>query len=132
MEYMLNDIITFLIKNKVINVQPKIYKDKRSHACSFSIYGDNNSKDFLDYIYKDAKVYLERKYQKYVNYFRNFGEKSRKGVYFNKHSKKYVATICVDNKRKVLGRFENIDDAIISRKNAEIEKMKLLNCRLNQ
>lgn len=132
MECMLKDIVEFLVKNKIINVIPKIYKDKRSNACSFFIYGNNNSRDFLDYIYKDSTVYLDRKYQLYISYYVDFKPKSRKGVYFDKHTSSYVATISINNKRKVLGHFKTIEDAIATRKNAEIEKMKLLNCRHNQ
>lgn len=132
MECMLIDIVNFLVKNKIINVKPKIYKDKRSNACSFFIYGDNNTKDFLDYIYKGSTIYMNRKYELYMSYFMDFETKSRKGVYFDKRTNRYVATISVDNKRKVLGHFKTIEDAIAKRKEAEIEKMKLLNCRHNQ
>lgn len=42
-----------------------------------------------------------------------------KGVYFNKQRRKWVANIKVDYKTIYLGRFNNIDDAIKARKEAE-------------
>ena len=35
----------------------------------FSICGNNVCKKFLDWIYKDATIYLERKYKRYVDYY---------------------------------------------------------------
>lgn len=37
----------------------------------FGISGANQIKTFLDWLYKDADIYLERKYQKYINKYYN-------------------------------------------------------------
>lgn len=129
-EPMLEDIVNYLINNEIINVIPKIHKDKRSHACSFFIYGDDNSKDFLSYLYNGATIYLDRKFKVYQECLKQV--KGRYGVRFDEKSNKYIATISINNHRKVLGYFCNEHDAIVARKMAEVEKMKRLNCRLNQ
>lgn len=36
-----------------------------------TVYGRNQVKTFLDWIYKDADMYLERKHQKYINKYYN-------------------------------------------------------------
>lgn len=41
------------------------------------------------------------------------------GVYFNKRDKKWIAQIACQNKLRVLGRFENYDDAVSARIDAE-------------
>lgn len=44
-----------------------LYKDKRkkTDCWNIKINGDNTCKEFLDYIYKDATIYLERKKNKF-------------------------------------------------------------------
>ena len=128
-EMMLKDIINYLVENHIINVVPKIYKDKRSNACSFFIYGEDNVKDLLEYLYKDAEVFLDRKFDLYHECLRTVN--GRHGVYFDKYTNKYVASISINSHRKILGHFDNELDAINARKIAEVEKMNL-NCRLNQ
>lgn len=41
------------------------------------------------------------------------------GVYWESDRKRYKVSICDDGRWKHVGRFENLDDAIIARKNAE-------------
>lgn len=130
---MLKSISDFLISEKIIRVNPKIYKDKRSN-CTYNIYfyGVDANKELLDYLYKDSNIYLERKYNQYINFYKNYDEKSNKrGVYYDKYHDVYVASIWINGKRKT-SRHKNIDDAIKARKEAEIEKMKVENSSLNQ
>ena len=45
-----------------------VYQDKNSdNLYSYNIYSKKDSKDFLDWIYKDATIYLDRKYEIYKN-----------------------------------------------------------------
>ena len=43
------------------------------------------------------------------------------GVRFDSDRRKWASSICINKKKKHLGRFANIEDAILARKNAEIE-----------
>lgn len=44
-----------------------------------------------------------------------------KGVHYDKDRNKWKSEICVNNKKIMLGRFENKDDAIKARCDAEIK-----------
>ena len=123
MEMMLKDIRNYLTSNLIINVMPKIHKDKRSKASSLYIYGNDNVKDFLNYLYNNASIYLDRKYQVYKQCLENV--KGRYGVYFDKYINKYIATISINNNRIRIGSYNNEEDAIVARKNAEVKKMML-------
>lgn len=133
MSDMLQGISDFLISEKIIRVRPKLHKDKRrNYTYAVYFYGTDSNKEFLDYLYKDANIYLERKYNQYINFYKNYDEKSNKrGVYYDKHNNVYVASIWINGKRKTTTH-KNIDDAIQARKEAEIEKMKVENSSLNQ
>lgn len=52
-----------------LNIHAGVYdaSNKNNITKVTSISGKNQVKKFLDYIYKDADLYLERKYQKYVH-----------------------------------------------------------------
>ena len=57
---------------KLLHIKSGIYQDKRkSHCYSLNIKNYKDSKAFLDYIYQDATIYLQRKYdiynEKYIN-----------------------------------------------------------------
>lgn len=130
---MLDGISDFLIKEKVLRVRPKLYKDKRSKASSMYIYGRDSIKEILDYLYNGSSMFLDRKYNKYNLFYKDyFYQNNKRGIYFDRNSKKFIVTISVNNNRKLVGRFDSFEDALICRKNAEIEKMNLLNSRLNQ
>lgn len=132
MSDMLQGISDFLISEKVLYVKPKIYKDKRrEYTYSIYFYGTDHNKEFLDYLYKDANIYLERKYEKYINFYSNYDESNKRGVYYDKYNNVYVASICINGK-KITSRHKNMDDAIRARKEFEIEKMKVENSSLNQ
>lgn len=126
MPEMLTDISDFLISENIIRKVPKLHKDKRSMACSIFFYGADSNKELLDYLYDGATIYLDRKYQKYIDFYKDYDYKSQKrGVYYDKYNKAYIATICIDGKKKRIGQYKSVDDAIKARKEAEIEKMKL-------
>lgn len=125
-EDMLNDVSKYLIANNVIRKKPKIHHDKRSSACSIFFYGADSNKELLDYLYKDSNIYLDRKYETYIDFYKDFDYKNQKrGVYYDKYNKVYIVTIYIDGTKKRIGQYKNIDDAINARKEAEIEKMKL-------
>ena len=64
-----------LVKKKIfdiLNIEVGMHQDKRCENCyELYIKNYNNSKTFLDYIYQDATIYLQRKYdiynEKYIN-----------------------------------------------------------------
>ena len=125
---MLNGISNFLISKKILRVKPKLYKDKRSEANTMYIYGKDSIKEILDYLYKDSNIYLDRKYAKYIEFYNGYDDEyNKRGVYFDKNTDKYIATIRINGKSKRLGSFNSFEDALECRKNAEIEKMNLLN-----
>lgn len=123
MKAMLNDIASFLINQKVITVVPKIHSDKRSKAHSMFFYGDT-VKDFLDYIYADANLYLDRKYAKYIEYYKDY-EPNRYGIYWSSRNKAYIVTISINSKRIRVGQSKDLETAIQMRKEVEIEKMNI-------
>lgn len=127
MSDMLQSISDFLISEKIISVQPKIYKDNRRNSTyDMCIHGKDTNKDFLDYLYKDSDLYLDRKYKQYIDFYKDYNDKTEKrGVYYSKTNKAYIATICIDGQRKRIGQYKNIDDAINARKEAEIEKLNI-------
>jgi hypothetical protein len=63
------------VQNKILellHIKSGIYHDKRKNHCySLNIKNYKDSKTFLDYIYQDATIYLQRKYdiynEKYIN-----------------------------------------------------------------
>lgn len=133
MSDMLQSISDFLISENVIRVKPKIHKDKRQKSTyNVYFYGTDSNKELLDYLYKDSNIYLDRKYNQYVDFYNDYDEKSNKyGVYYDKIHNVYVASIHINGKR-ITSRHKNIDDAIQARKEAEIEKMKIENSPLSQ
>lgn len=132
MSDMLQSISDFLITEKVLRVKPKIHKDnRREYTYSVYFYGIDHNKEILDYLYKDANIYLDRKYEKYIDFYSDYNEKNIRGVYYDKYHNVYVASICINGK-KITSRHKNIDDAISARKKLEIEKMKVENSSLNQ
>lgn len=132
-EDMLKSISDFLFSEKIISVKPKMYKDKRREfTYDLHIYGTDTNKDFLDYLYKDSDIYLDRKYHQYLDFYKNYDDKiGKRGVYYDKRNDAYVMSIYIDGKR-TSKRFKNIDDAIQARKEAEIEKENMLNSPLSQ
>ncbi len=127
-EAMLKDIASFLFTEKAVTVIPKINKDKHSRGTDMFYYGDS-VKDFLDYIYSDCVVYLDRKYNQYKDFYRDY-KLNRHGVYWHPGNKAYVVTIRMNDKHIRIGQSKDLETAIQMRKEAEIEKTR--NCLLSQ
>ena len=130
-ERMMNDIIEYLTDLKIIRIRkPILCYDKRSKACLFRLYGDI-TKDFLDFIYGNSPIHLDRKYQKYIDYYKDYNPLSYHGVHQSKRNKAYIVTICIDGKRIRIGQSKDLNEAIEMRKQAEYKKMELENSPLN-
>ena len=130
---MLNSIADFLIKEKILRVKPKLHKDDRSKAYSMYMYGKDAVKDILDYMYKDSNIYLDRKYEKYLEFYKDYDKNSPvRGVYYHEGNKAYVVTITINGKRKRIGQYKSVEEANKIRREAELEKMNILNSPLSQ
>lgn len=121
-EEMLKDISSFLLSEKILRKNPTLQKDKRSSAYSIYIHGTDTNKDWLDYLYKNSNIYLDRKYDKYINFYKDYHEVDKRGVYWSNRNQAYVATICINGKRIHLGQSKDLQKAIELRKEAEIKK----------
>lgn len=67
----LNWIMEHLLFDNVIKRKYPLYKRKKEQIVSTLEFGGNNlSLEFLNYIYKDATVWLERKYERYQSLLR--------------------------------------------------------------
>lgn len=122
---MLENISAFLISEKILYKQPTYYK--KGNAFEMFIYGADTIERFYEYIYKNSHVFLDRKNDKFVNYFENNknvrkSKSGKQGVYFNKNINKWIATICINGKKKQLGAFVDKQQAIETRQNFEIIK----------
>ena len=118
---MLNDISDFLYSNKIITKRVTVKKDyRRYNTYEFRLYG-NNCYWFLNYIYRDSDIYLDRKYQKY---FETYNEPLNDihGIYFDKRIGKYIITIGCDYSKNTVGVTDDINKAIQLRKEAEYEQ----------
>lgn len=96
------------------------------------IYGADNIKKFYKLLYDDSTVSLDRKLKKFEDFYNTYNEirkskSGKQGVYLDKRSNKWIATIYLNNERIRLGSFKCVEDAIEIREKYEIEK-----CRLNQ
>lgn len=116
---MLLGISDFLLQNNIMKTTVKLYDCGK--AKEMFIYGIDNIKDILDYLYKDCTIYLERKYNKYIEFYSDYNNENYRGVYFDRQSKKWIANITRNHKRIIIGRFKCVEDAIKERKNVEIE-----------
>lgn len=126
MEHMVQELSSYLVSEDIIHKIPLIHHDKRSKACSIYIYGDNN-KYFLDYIYKNCDLYLDRKYNKYMDFYKDYQPIDKHGVHWHKENKAYMVTIYINGKNIRVGQFKDLDEAIKARKEAEVMKMKIEN-----
>lgn len=134
MSDMLKSISDFLISEKILRVVPKIHNDeRREKTYNMYFYGSDSNKEFLDYIYKDSIIYLDRKYNAYISFYADYNEQEEKrGVYYNKKNEAYIVTISINGKKERIGQYKTIEEAIEARKEAEIKKMNILNSPLNQ
>lgn len=132
-ENIITDLRDILIEEGVIRTRPSISRDKRSKCVSFSIHGTDSVYEFLTYLYKDAHYYLDRKYEQYKTFYKDFNYKqAKRGIYWSKGNNAYVVTISVNNKRTRIGQTKSYEEALKMRKEAEIEKMKILTSPLGQ
>ena len=60
-----NNVINTLIDNEVLEYRKKLYPKKHSNIVNMRYYG-KQARRFLDYIYKDCIIYLNRKYELYI------------------------------------------------------------------
>lgn len=118
---MLQSIDDFLVGHRIITKNSKIYEDKQSNACSIYFYG-NNAKRFLDYIYGETDIYLDRKFEKYKNFYKDYTLEDTHGVHWSKRNKAYIVTIHIDGKSVRVGQHKDLEQAVEMRKNAEIAK----------
>lgn len=87
------------IKMSEIGFDFKIkYENKYSQPmATLWMFGRNNCKRFLDWLYKDSTLFLERKIEKYEKLKKDFLEKrlkiNKKGYGFHKHSGLYLVNI---------------------------------------
>lgn len=56
---------------KSLNIKCSLIKDPKENCWNLFINGSKNQKKFLDWIYKDATIYLVRKYNKYIKFINN-------------------------------------------------------------
>ncbi|MCR4720939.1 MAG: LAGLIDADG family homing endonuclease [Lachnospiraceae bacterium] len=119
----LESIRDYLLSNGIIRTFTKIHTKENSKACEYFLYGDSCI-DFLNYLYNDSSLYLDRKYEKYQKYLQDHKDKLKTGVYWDKGNKAYVVTIRINGKSIRVGQYHNYDDAVVSRKEAEILKLQ--------
>lgn len=125
MQPMLELISNYLISEGVLRVNPTYHQDKRSQACSVYYYGKSACKEILDYLYKNASIYLDRKYKKYVDFYKDFNEETDfRGVHYDSHNNVFVANILINGKT-VSSRHHNYEDAVMARKELEVKKMNI-------
>ncbi len=118
-ESMMNEILIHLQKQRIVRKEIPITKDKRSQCCELRIYGKDVNKEFLDYLYKDSVIYLDRKYLKYKDFFQNYNEIEKRGVYWSECNKAYIVTISKGRNRIRIGQTKDLQEAINMRKEAE-------------
>lgn len=84
---------------------------------------DNNVVDHINHIKHDNRKSNLRICTIQENNFNKIIPKNNAsgnlGVFWNKFINKWVAYISIDKTQKVIGKYDNIEDAIIARKNAE-------------
>lgn len=125
----LNGLSDFMIEEKVIDFKPKFHK--KGNAYEIFIYGNEQIRKMLSWMYDDSKVYLDRKFNKYITYYEEYDKRllennqvNKVGVYYNKRTERYIASIYINGKRKQIGSFKCVEDAIKARKEAESQKQR--------
>ena len=125
MKDMLESISLFLIKEKVLRVLPKIYKDKRSQVNNMYLYGTDAVKDILDYLYLDSHMSLDRKYSQYTDFYSDYDyDAPRYGVCYSEKNKAYIVRIAIDGKNVRVGQSKDVHVANQMRIDAEYEKLQ--------
>lgn len=122
---MLDRISNVLLSEKIIFKTP--YKIQSGNAFQIFIYGADAIERFYKYLYKDAIIFLDRKKDKFVEFYKDYNtirksKSGKQGVHWDKQINKWIATIYLDGKHIRLGSFINKEDAIAIRENFEILK----------
>jgi len=130
-ETMMNEVADFLNHEKIIRKKLHIYHDKRSKCCEIRIYGKDTNKEFLDYLYKDSTIYLDRKYNKYIEFYKDYQDIEKQGVYWSKTNNAYIVTIAKGKYYKRIGQTKDLQEAINMRKEAEYD-LFINGCPLDQ
>lgn len=127
-KHMLEGIEDFILHNN-IPINPS-YSEK-GQAFSLNIRGFDNIIELYQKLYDGANIFLKRKHVYFTNALnelnikRNNATSGKRGVYFDKQIKKWIATITKNGVRNRLGSFDNLDDAVESRKKSEIDNIIL-------
>lgn len=113
--------------NKVKNFVPiKIWNkpnDEKVHNCCIS--GNKQVEIFLNWIYKDASTFLNRKHEQYIEFIKNQESiKKRKNTHsssfnnisFDKSRNKWVAAVRHNKKTINIGRFITEEAAVLAQK----------------
>lgn len=89
----------------------------------YQICGNVSTKKFLDWLYKDANYYMQRKYDKYLQIPPKQYRNIYKGIYKEKRSPNniYNVSIYYDRKRHYIGMFHTVREAVKAY-NVEAEK----------
>jgi intein/homing endonuclease len=79
------------IISKEIEINCSIYEHSKSKVYDFNTSGDRQVKKFLDWIYKEANIFLKRKHDQYLQLLQIINEKDKLAVVGTRgYSKKYV------------------------------------------
>lgn len=109
--------------------------NKKGNAFQLFVHGVDKIKEIYEFMYDESNVYLDRKKEIFDNFFEYFkkfrkGCSNRRGVYFDKKTKKWIANITYDNKKHIIGKYDDIEEAILARKKAEDQKLARLNSNI--
>jgi hypothetical protein len=121
----LNEICDYLVLHKILRKRPSIINKKNSNGYDIAIYGEDTIKEFLDYLYKDSHLYLDRKYQKYKDYYKDYNPAKKRGVHWDKRRQAYIIMISVNHNSIYLGGKKDLDEAIQIRKKAELVREEI-------
>jgi len=102
----------------IIEKETGLCFDLRSHGKITVLYkgGNRMAKRFCDWLYKDASIYLHRKYRRYLELLDETKRVDKKysHVYFNKSDNKWIARLPNKLQRKCLGSFSTQEAALKS------------------
>lgn len=76
--------------------------------------GNRNTQKFLDWLYKDCKLFLDRKYKRYKNLLieRNRVKNLYSYVYYNPKNDKWISRLSSKYNRKWIGQYNTKEEAI--------------------